>query len=192
MSGHLRTTARVAVLTLLLTAANAVRIAAAQVTQQPGDSSLAKVIVLDTDDATEARSIQLQEAALEVRRGELRERITRRYLISGICGVYPSPRVFSYHAGLHSLPVCDGVYKIGWEAGFEFSEDYKAIVAVKPIITDWNYQQSSSPIYYPADWFHFLTPPGEYPRIVTDAYGTWRQCLPNGAWQFCGLGTTCQ
>lgn len=72
----------------------------------------AKVIQLSPEDAAQAKSLYAQKAEIEKKISSLVDGVHDKYLI------------ISHHGpdGLY------GIYKDGWNNGFEFSDDYKFIV----------------------------------------------------------------
>ena len=67
----------------------------------------AKVIVLSADEAAEARSIQLQEAALEARREVFHDQLVKHYLIFRTDECYTSTgRLYAVHVRDNGTAVC--------------------------------------------------------------------------------------
>lgn len=102
----------------------------------PALSQTAKVVVLSSEESAEANAIAQARKDLDKRSDALRDKIEAKYLYlqmpatASVCvgnGCIPPPPP----APTEEQKLAARSWLIGWEYGFEFSEDYKAIVPKK-------------------------------------------------------------
>jgi hypothetical protein len=89
----------------------------------------AKVITLSDKDSAEIKTLYAQQSAIEKKIADFRNNITKNYISQAVSSGVCQQNYSGYFFGaIHFSDNSERCYKIGWEHGFIYSDDFRFIV----------------------------------------------------------------